>query len=62
MAKGFCCAGGTIINMTWEACVDEIDRTVLIAAKERGYLTDLEKKHIIKMSERAVLEAQKIDA
>ena len=48
--------------MSWEDCVEEIDKTVLIAAKERGYLTDLEKKHIIKMSERAVLEAQKIDA
>lgn len=45
--------------MTWEACVDEIDRTILIAAKENGYLTKLDIRHIIKMSERAVLEAQK---
>ena len=45
--------------MTWEACVDEIDRTVLIAAKERGYLTGFEKQHILKMSERAVLEAKR---
>lgn len=45
--------------MCWEDCVEEIDRTVLIAAKERGYLTDIEKLHIIKMSERAVLEARR---
>ena len=45
--------------MSWEDCVEEIDRTVLIAAKERGYLTELEKRHIIKMSERAVLEAKR---
>ena len=50
-------AGG-IQTLTWEACVEEIDRTVLIAAKERGFLTNLEKRHIIKMSERAVKEAQ----
>lgn len=43
--------------MTWEACVDEIDKTILIAAGERGWLTELEKKHILKMSERAVVEA-----
>lgn len=46
----------------WEDCVEEIDRTILIAAKERGYLTDIEKQHIIKMSERAVVEAQRIEA
>ena len=44
--------------MSWEDCVEEIDRTVLIAARERGWLTDIEKQHIIKMSERAVLEAR----
>lgn len=43
--------------MSWEDCVEEIDRTVLIAAKERGFLTEIEKQHIIKMSERAVKEA-----
>lgn len=48
-----------VLELSWEDCVEEIDRTVLIAAKERGYLTDMEKRHIIKMSERAVLEAQK---
>ena len=43
--------------MTWEECVDEIDRTILIAAEERGYLTEIEKQHILKMSERALKEA-----
>lgn len=45
--------------MSWEDCVEEIDRTILIAAEERGYLTEIEKLHIIKMSERALLEACK---
>ena len=54
MAKLF--HGGVIM---WEDCVEEIDRTVLIAAKERGYLTKLEEAHIIAMSKRAVMEAQK---
>lgn len=45
--------------MAWEDCVEEIDRTVLIAAKERGYLTNIEEQHIIAMSRRAVIEAQK---
>lgn len=45
--------------MSWEDCVEEIDKTVLIAAKERGYLTDIEERHIIAMSRRAVIEAQK---
>ena len=46
--------------MTWEACVDEIDKTILIAAKERGYLNQFEKNYIVKLSERAVEEAQKL--
>ena len=45
--------------MTWEVYVDEIDRTILIAAEERGYFTDIEKEHIIKMSELALKEAMK---
>lgn len=45
--------------MAWEDCVEEIDRTILIAAKERGYFTEIEKLHIIKMSERALKEAIK---
>jgi hypothetical protein len=45
--------------LTWEACVDEIDRTILIAAEERGYFTEIEKEHIIKMSELALKEALK---
>lgn len=45
--------------MCWEDCVEEIDRTILIAAKERGYFTELEKQHILKMSERALREAIK---
>ena len=46
--------------MTWEKVVDEIDRTILIAAKERGYLNQFEKNYIVKHSERAVEEAQKL--
>ena len=46
--------------MTWEKVVDEIDRTILIAAKERGYLNQFEKNYIVKLSERAVEEAQKL--
>lgn len=59
LAQGVHRAGGTIIKMAWEDCVEEIDKTVLIAAKERGYLTDIEERHIIAMSRRAVIEAQK---
>ena len=43
--------------MCWEDCVEEIDRIILIAAEERGYLTEIEKQHILKMSERALKEA-----
>lgn len=43
--------------LTWEECVDEIDRTILIAAEERGYFTEIEKQHIIRMSEQALKEA-----
>ena len=45
--------------MPWEDCVDEIYRTILIAAKERGFLNQFEKNYIVKLSERAVQEAQK---
>lgn len=45
--------------MAWEDCVEEIDRTILIAAEERGYFTEIEKQHILKMSERALKEAMK---
>ena len=45
--------------MTWEACVEEIDKTILIAAKERGHLTPFEEAHIVAMSHRAVKEAMK---
>ena len=45
--------------MTWEACVEEIDKTIVRAAKERGYLTPFEEAHIVAMSQRAVKEAMK---
>lgn len=45
--------------MTWEECVEEIDRTILISAEERGYFTEIEKQHILKMSEQALKEAMR---
>lgn len=48
-------------NMTWEECSDEISKTVLIAAKDRGFLTPDQEQHIIRLSKRAVIEAQKDD-
>ena len=45
--------------MTWEKVIDEIDCVILIAAKERGFLNQFEKNYIVKLSERAVQEAQK---